>query len=57
MATTKIPAPALEERRHPPGGGLVEWVTTVDHKRVGILYIFTSVGVFLLGGSSRCWCA
>jgi cytochrome c oxidase subunit I len=50
MATTKIPAPALEERRHPPGGGLVEWVTTVDHKRVGFLYIFTSVGIFVLGG-------
>jgi cytochrome c oxidase subunit I len=49
MATTEIPAPAAEERQH-PRGGLVDWVTTVDHKKVGILYIFTSVAIFLLAG-------
>jgi hypothetical protein len=57
MATTKIPVPAAEERRRQPGGGLVEWVTSVDHKKIGLLHVFTSVAIFLLGGSSRCWCA
>ncbi|HZD01823.1 MAG TPA: cytochrome c oxidase subunit I [Actinomycetes bacterium] len=49
MATTEFPAPALGEE-HPPRGGLVEWVTSVDHKKIGLLYIFTSVAIFLLGG-------
>ena len=49
MATTRIPVPAAEERGR-PRGGLVDWVTTVDHKRVGFLYIFTAVAIFLLGG-------
>ncbi len=49
MATTEIPA--LEEERHPPGaGGLVDWITSVDHKKIGLLYVFTSVALFLLGG-------
>ncbi len=49
MATTESPAPALEEE-HRPQGGLVEWLTSVDHKKIGLLYIFTSVAIFLLGG-------
>jgi cytochrome c oxidase subunit 1 len=49
MATIKIPVPAAEERGR-PRGGLVDWVTTVDHKKIGILYIFTSVAIFALGG-------
>jgi cytochrome c oxidase subunit 1 len=49
MATTEFPAPAVEARP-PARGGLADWVTTVDHKRIGILYIFTSLGVFLLAG-------
>jgi cytochrome c oxidase subunit 1 len=27
-----------------------EWITTVDHKRIGILYMFTSLFFFLIGG-------
>src|SRR6266496_4400501 len=42
MATTEFPVPAVQEGRH-PRGGLVDWVTTVDHKRIGILYIFALV--------------
>jgi cytochrome c oxidase subunit 1 len=30
--------------------GLWSWVTTVDHKRIGILYGVTAFGFFLLGG-------
>ncbi len=30
--------------------GLWSWITTVDHKRLGILYGFTSFAFFILGG-------
>jgi heme/copper-type cytochrome/quinol oxidase subunit 1 len=41
---TVAPAPRIEQR------GLAGWLTTVDHKRVGRLWIATAV-LFLLGGS------
>jgi cytochrome c oxidase subunit I len=31
-------------------GGVTSWITTVDHKRIGILYIATSLVFFGLGG-------
>ncbi len=31
-------------------GRVASWVTTVDHKRIGILYIVTSLAFFVLGG-------
>lgn len=30
--------------------GLLSWLTTVDHKRIGILYLVTTCGFFGLGG-------
>lgn len=30
--------------------GLLSWVATVDHKRIGILYLVTCFGFFLIGG-------
>ncbi len=30
--------------------GLYEWVATVDHKRIGILYLLTSLFFFIVGG-------
>ncbi|MFS8542833.1 MAG: cytochrome c oxidase subunit I, partial [Limnochordales bacterium] len=30
--------------------GLWSWITTVDHKRIGILYFWTSIVFFLIGG-------
>ena len=30
--------------------GLVGWLTTVDHKRIGLLYFFTSLVFFAAGG-------
>jgi cytochrome c oxidase subunit 1 len=50
MASTDLPLPALPEARHEEPAGLVDWLTTVDHKKIGILYIFTSFGIFLAGG-------
>jgi len=30
--------------------GLLGWLTTVDHKRIGLLYLFTTLALFLAGG-------
>src|SRR5512138_565127 len=49
MATT-----ALDQRAHAGSHaeptGLWSWITTVDHKRIGILYGATAFAFFLLGG-------
>ena len=34
----------------PAATGLLSWVTTVDHKRIGILYGITAFAFFVLGG-------
>ena len=31
-------------------GGLMSWVTTVDHKRIGIMYAVSACFFFLVGG-------
>jgi cytochrome c oxidase subunit I len=31
-------------------GGLYRWLSTVDHKRIGLLYIFAALFFFLVGG-------
>src|SRR5919204_2082917 len=49
MATTELPLPALPET-HEEHVGPVDYLITVDHKKIGILYIFTAFGVFLFGG-------
>jgi cytochrome c oxidase subunit I+III len=33
-----------------PRPGLLGWITTTDHKRIGILYFFTSLALFGAGG-------
>jgi cytochrome c oxidase subunit 1/cytochrome c oxidase subunit I+III len=42
-----MPAPAVEPLRP---AGLLRWVTTVDHKDIGILYMTTSAVFFVLAG-------
>ena len=44
MATTTL-RPAATYRT-----GLYEWLTTTDHKKIGILYTFNSLILFLIGG-------
>ena len=31
-------------------GGWLRWLTTTDHKRIGILYLFATFLFFILGG-------
>ena len=45
MATTALTPAAAGYR-----SGLYEWVTTTDHKKIGILYIVNSFIFFLLAG-------
>ncbi|MGZ3698974.1 MAG: cytochrome c oxidase subunit I [Bdellovibrionota bacterium] len=30
--------------------GVWSWLTTIDHKRIGVMYLFTVLGFFLVGG-------
>ena len=30
--------------------GLKSWLTTIDHKRIGLLYFWTAFAFFLIGG-------
>ncbi len=45
-AETPVAAYRADWRR----GRITSWLTTVDHKRIGILYICTALGFFALGG-------
>ncbi|HEU0236675.1 MAG TPA: cytochrome c oxidase subunit I [Candidatus Limnocylindrales bacterium] len=47
MATT---APALTPAASGYRSGLYEWLTTTDHKKIGILYVANSFIFFFLGG-------
>jgi cytochrome c oxidase subunit 1 len=50
MATTAT-APALAPTESYVGkSGVWNWLTTVDHKRIGTLYLFSSLFFFLVGG-------
>src|SRR4051812_22739919 len=50
MATTAA-APAYPATDSYVGeSGVWSWLTTVDHKRIGTLYLFTSIFFFLVGG-------
>ena len=44
------PAPAVQPARPAEPSGLWSWISTVDHKRIGILYLITTFFFFLVGG-------
>jgi cytochrome c oxidase subunit 1 len=50
MATTAIDQHRAQAAAHGEKTGLWSWLTTVDHKRIGILYGATAFFFFLLGG-------
>jgi cytochrome c oxidase subunit 1 len=49
MATT-VAAPTYAPAKTYSETGVWSWLTTVDHKRIGILYLFTSLFFFVVGG-------
>ncbi len=50
MATTALDQHHAHAAAHGEKTGLWSWITTVDHKRIGILYGATAFFFFLLGG-------
>ena len=51
MAVMDAPLPrAKAASRFDKNKGLISWLTTVDHKRLGILYLYTTFFFFLIGG-------
>jgi cytochrome c oxidase subunit 1 len=46
MATAAVPYPGARRQ----DSGIISWLTTVDHKRIGILYLVTTFAFFLIGG-------
>ncbi len=49
MSTTAA-APAYTQAGEKSGTGIWSWLTTVDHKRIGVLYLVTSMTWFIVGG-------
>ncbi|HVS28596.1 MAG TPA: cytochrome c oxidase subunit I [Solirubrobacteraceae bacterium] len=50
-APRRAPVPEIAARRVPRRRlGWIEWLTTVDHKKIGILYMVTAFAFFLIGG-------
>src|SRR5436309_8893004 len=41
---------ALPRQQARPRSAMVEWLTTVDHKKIGVLYLYTTFFFFLVGG-------
>src|ERR1700694_6330942 len=50
MSTDTLPRPGSESLSRPFVDKLHEWVTTVDHKRLGILYIIYALLFLVIGG-------
>jgi cytochrome c oxidase subunit 1 len=50
MSTQVIALPATTTDRRPLVDTLHDWITTVDHKRIGILYIVFALFFLLIGG-------
>jgi cytochrome c oxidase subunit 1 len=48
MAMQQITLPAAEAK--PEIGWLEEWVTTVDHKRIGVMYVLYALVFLVIGG-------
>ncbi len=47
MSATALRIPREEPERR----DLLSWITTTDHKRIGILYLLTSLGYFGVAGA------
>ena len=49
MATAAVGMPYTVRDQYAKGG-IWSWLTTVDHKRIGMLYLFTALSWFAIGG-------
>ena len=51
MATSAAPAHlAPKAVAYDEHSGFWSWIATVDHKRIGTLYLFTALSFFIIGG-------
>jgi cytochrome c oxidase subunit 1 len=50
MPGTARPGPARQANYLNASHGLLSWVTTLDHKRIGVLYLASTLAAFFLGG-------
>jgi cytochrome c oxidase subunit 1 len=50
MATIAAPTHASSADDYGEQTGIWSWITTVDHKRIGTLYLWTALSFFLIGG-------
>ena len=50
MATIAAPSLASAYDASAENTGIWSWITTVDHKRIGVLYLWTALFFFLVGG-------
>lgn len=50
MATIAQPQTIVTPVTHKPAYGVWSWITTIDHKRIGVLYGVTALLFFLVGG-------
>ena len=51
MAVVEETRAQVHERAGPPWTAVLhEWVTTVDHKKIGLMYILMAVVYLLVGG-------
>ncbi len=49
--TTAVPSTtASDDSSHEAPAGAFGWVATVDHKRIGIMYLVTALFFFAIGG-------
>jgi cytochrome c oxidase subunit 1 len=51
MAAITEPLPGALTRPEVSASGVWSWLTTVDHKRIGLMYIFFAMLFFLVGGT------
>jgi len=50
MATLVAAPPYTDSHTEPGTYGLMDWLTTVDHKRIGTLYLISALAFFVFGG-------
>jgi len=51
MATTAVPTHTPHAKSaYDEHSGIWGWLTTVDHKRIGVLYLYTALAFFIIGG-------